>query len=184
MDYAASTLAAGRRRGVSRLVAGDGVALPFADGTFDCVLALDVIEHFEDDAAVMREAVRCLRTGGLMVLSVPAFMALWRTHDELYGHYRRYRRRQLIDLIDATGLRLLECHFTRCLLFFPLLVWARMNRGGRPDRPPRDDFFELPRWLNHLLHLQIVWEARSGVNRVLPFGVSLLAIGRKPSPAA
>ena len=181
VEYSAAALGFARQRGLRRLVAGDGLALPFASAVFDCVTAVEVLEHFEDDVAVVREITRVLRPGGLVLLTVPAFMTLWRHHDELYGHHRRYARRQLTALLADAGFQVLRCDFIKCLFFVPLLLWARMNRpaahglGGSP----RDDFFTLPGWLNEMLRLQIVWETRLGLNRLAPFGVSLLAVARR-----
>ena len=92
VEYSTVALAVARRRGIDRVVAGDGLCLPFPSRAFDAVIALEVVEHFADDTGVLREAFRVLRPGGVLVASVPAFMALWRSHDELYGHHRRYTR--------------------------------------------------------------------------------------------
>jgi SAM-dependent methyltransferase len=183
VEYSMTALDFARQRGLGRLVAGDGVALPFASHAFDCVTAVEVLEHFEDDATVAREAWRVLRPGGLLLVTVPAFMALWRHHDVLYGHYRRYARRQLSVLLEKAGFRMLRCEYIKCLFFLPLLVWARMNRPQTEGATAaRDDFFALPRWFNELLRLQIVWETRLHLNRLVPFGVSLLAVARRPGP--
>ena len=86
VEYSMAALGFARQRGLARLVAGDGLAVPFASAAFDCVVAVEVLEHFEDDAALVQEAWRVLRPGGLLLVTVPAFMTLWRSHDELYGH--------------------------------------------------------------------------------------------------
>jgi len=179
VEYSEAALAVARRRGLSRLVAGDGGALPLRGATMDCVVALEVIEHFADDLAVLREIHRLLRPGGVLALSVPAFMALWRSHDEMYGHHRRYSRARLLEVMTRAGFRTQRCEFIKCLYFLPLLVRATLDRRRRDRGGGGDDFFQLPRWLNEALRAQIVWERRLGVNRLLPFGVSLMWIGTR-----
>jgi hypothetical protein len=130
---------------------------------------------------VVREARRILRPGGVFVASVPAFMALWRSHDELYGHHRRYTRAGFGGLLTKAGLSVERCDFIKCAYFLPLLLRAKLDRARRRSSPGGDDFFALPRWVNELLRQQIVWEHRLGLNRLLPFGVSLLAIASRTS---
>ncbi|MFN8559703.1 MAG: methyltransferase domain-containing protein [Dehalococcoidia bacterium] len=77
--------------------------LPFAERVFDAVLALDVIEHVEDDVALLREARRVLRPGGIVVLTVPALPWLWSDHDVVNHHYRRYVRSTLDRSVRAGG---------------------------------------------------------------------------------
>src|SRR6201997_3804972 len=52
-------------------VVGDALALPYADETFDCVIASEILEHILDDNAAIAELIRVLRVGGVLVVTVP-----------------------------------------------------------------------------------------------------------------
>lgn len=68
-------------KGLGAVQKGDICALPFADESFDFVLATDVIEHVDDDPAAAREIARVLAPGGIALISVPAFPSLWGLQD-------------------------------------------------------------------------------------------------------
>lgn len=81
-------------------VFADGAALPFADATFDTVLLLEVLEHVADATAVLDEIARVLKSGGLLLLSVPFLYPL---HDAPHD-YRRYTAPGLEAAIRKAGL--------------------------------------------------------------------------------
>ena len=92
-------------------VQGDALRLPFADGTFDRVIASEVLEHIPDDVGAMRELARVLKSGGAMAVTVPrcAPEAInWVLSDEYHdtpgGHVRIYRRSTLERRLRAAGL--------------------------------------------------------------------------------
>jgi SAM-dependent methyltransferase len=75
-------------------------------GRFDLVLLLDVLEHVPDDRDLLARTVSdSLSDGGMILLSVPAWMSLYTKHDEFLGHYRRYRPSALRKLVAAAGLQ-------------------------------------------------------------------------------
>jgi len=87
-----------------RTVRADGTALPLRTGVADLVVAFDVLEHIEDDAAAAAEVARVLRPGGTLLVAVPCDMALWSAHDTAVGHVRRYDRSGLRHVVQGAGL--------------------------------------------------------------------------------
>jgi SAM-dependent methyltransferase len=84
---------------------------PAWKGRFPLVMAFEVLEHIEDDATAMQQWASWLAPGGTMLISVPAHPSLWSAADEWAGHYRRYRKKDLIKVVADTGLRIehVEC---------------------------------------------------------------------------
>jgi SAM-dependent methyltransferase len=94
-------------------VAGDGTKLPFADASFDRIIASEVMEHVPDDAAALTEFIRVLRPGGTIAITVPAEFPekiCWRLSDEYYapksvgGHVRIYAESELRQKMQDAGL--------------------------------------------------------------------------------
>lgn len=93
------------------VVRGDAFALPFADGTFDRIIASEILEHLTPDTAAMAELARVLRPGGTIAVTVPRFgpeLVNWVLSDAYHevegGHVRIYRRGVLRERLSATGL--------------------------------------------------------------------------------
>jgi SAM-dependent methyltransferase len=68
--------------------------------TFDCVVATDVLEHIADDRTAFNKLVDLVRPGGTVVITVPAMQSLFGFHDEELGHYRRYSKASLRQLVE------------------------------------------------------------------------------------
>lgn len=177
----AAALAYCARRGLSRVVRGRAEELPFADGTFDLVMALDVIEHIEDDAAAARELVRVTRPGGAVLITVPAHPLLWSSHDAALHHVRRYRRPEFERVLTGAGLRIESLGWYNTTLF-PVVAAVRLLQrvvGGRGS--PKSDVSLPPAPVNAAL-TALLGAERHLVGRVpLPFGVSLIALCRVPA---
>lgn len=100
------------RAALSRLVQHGGIAaqgtadaLPFPDAVFDLVMAIDIIEHM-DDEPVFREFARVIRPGGTLVLSSPLHPNSWTCFDDVVGHLRRYQPQELLAQLARHGLTL------------------------------------------------------------------------------
>jgi SAM-dependent methyltransferase len=79
---------------------------------FDYLFAFDVLEHIEHDLEALRQWREWLKPGGTLMLSVPARMSLWTAGDEWAGHFRRYEKQSLMELVQANGFEVdvFECY--------------------------------------------------------------------------
>jgi SAM-dependent methyltransferase len=79
---------------------------------FDTVCAFDVLEHIEDDVAALGSWVGWIKKGGHILLSVPAHTSRFGAGDVWAGHYRRYDRNSLLQLVTDQGMRIdhVECY--------------------------------------------------------------------------
>jgi len=179
VDISEETIRLCRRRGIDRIVLGDAMRLPFADASFDVVLALDALEHFEDDAAAIAEIRRVARPDALVLITTPAFMFLWSPHDEAYHHVRRYTKPQLGERLRAGGLALQKLSYYSMALLPPVYVMRKARALLSRGRPAHSDFFlSLPRPVEAGLFALMRTELALMKAVDLPFGVSLFCAAR------
>lgn len=178
LDMSQVALGFCRTRGLSHLIVGRGENLPIRNDSVDAVVALDVFEHIEDHAAAFAEASRVLKPGGVLVLSVPAFMSLWGPHDVALMHFRRYRRAEIAKQLEDAGLRVEKLSYAIFLLF-PVVAAIRFfekRRKGEPKASLPDVF----RFTNEALIGLQGFEASLISGMSLPWGSSVVAVARKP----
>ncbi len=168
-----------RERGLRNVRQVDGeAALPFESGSFDLVTALDVIEHVDDDDAMLRELARVLIPGGLLLVSVPAYRFLWGAQDEIAHHKRRYVRPDLRARLEGAALAVERLSYFNTLLFPPIAAIRLLRPPARGD--PRSDFeLTRPGRVNDLLARVLAAEAPLVERFDLPFGVSILGLARR-----
>ncbi|HWH27493.1 MAG TPA: class I SAM-dependent methyltransferase [Mycobacteriales bacterium] len=101
---------------------GTAYALPFADASFDRIVAAEVLEHLPEDRRAMAELFRVLRPGGLIAVTVPRWgpeLVCWALssayHEAEGGHVRIYRGTELLRRLTETGLEPLGSHHTHGL---------------------------------------------------------------------
>lgn len=182
IDRSALALSICRTKGFPALVQGDLMTLPLRPGSFDTVLALDVIEHLPDDVAFLESAAALCAPGGHVIVGVPAFQLLWSQHDVTFHHYRRYSAAQLVAAVSATGLRVERITYTNFLVFPVAACWRILShRLGLGRVAPTHDFWRLPGWLNAALVRVYRLEAWLLRHCDLPFGVSVVCIASRDS---
>lgn len=152
--------------------------IPYPDSQFDLIVLLDILEHVEPDSQSLAAVAGKLKPGGAMLITVPAFPILWGPHDVRHHHKRRYTQSRLQRLFPEAGLFLsFLTHFNT--LLFPIILGVRLvqkitgadSNQGLKVPPP---------FLNTMLS-RIFASERFAVGRFyVPFGLSLLALARKP----
>lgn len=169
-----------RAKGHRAVVVGSAGAIPLAEGAFDAIIMADVLEHCPDEAAVLEELRRVLRPGGLLLVTVPALRILWSHHDVAIGHYRRYRRGELVRLMGRFGFEARSSSYFNFLLFLPFLAARLLQRALRSrDREPRADYPVLPAPINGLFATLLSLEARLLDRATLPIGTSVVVTARR-----
>lgn len=135
------------------------------------VFSLNVLEHIEDDLMALRILRKKLRIGGRLLIYVPAFQVLYTSMDRKVGHYRRYRRRELMTRLEWAGFTVESARYIDSLGFFATLAFRTLDRGtGTINRQV------LQLYDSFLFPLSLVLDKLLG--RVL--GKNLLVIARRP----
>ena len=165
-------------------VQGDALALPFPDGSFDRVIAAEVLEHIPDDAGAATELARVLRPGGTMAVTVPAWLperVCWALAEDYHapavegGHVRIYTEAAVRRLLRLAGLRPTGAHHAHAL--HTPYWWLKCAVGPTNNEHP----------LVGAYHRLLVWDitARPAVTRLAEWalnpvlGKSLVVYARK-----
>jgi SAM-dependent methyltransferase len=146
------------------------------DGSGSVVVLADVIEHLDDETPCLTAARRALAPGGVLIVTVPAYMFLWSPADDLNHHRRRYtsaRLRRVIEPLFAIE----HLTYFNTLLFGLVLVGRALESALR--RPGADMAAVPRRAVNETLRAVFAAEAKFVPQRRWPFGVSILCIARK-----
>jgi SAM-dependent methyltransferase len=156
---------------------GDLENLAIRSSSVELVIATDVLEHLADDIAGVRELYRILCHNGHLIVTVPAFQSLRGIQDIVTGHYRRYRRKEIVEKLSLAGFDILKSSYFNFFLFFPILMGRRLIRlfGLRIESENKINF----PLLNSLLKAIFSLEPPILKYVSFPFGVSLLCIARK-----
>jgi ubiquinone/menaquinone biosynthesis C-methylase UbiE len=168
--------------GAENVKKGSCTALPLKDSSVDCITALDVIEHVEDDRLAVREFARVLKPGGVIAVTVPAMPLLWSDWDVALHHYRRYHHTGLLKLFDAALFEIMHWNYIN-VLALPAVFAARklrpFFRSAAADKSSRrlEDKM-LPSFLDNTLSFAFKALACQSWIR-FPAGVSLLAIAER-----
>jgi SAM-dependent methyltransferase len=165
-------------------VKGDALDLPYADGTFDCVIASEILEHVPQDTEAIAELVRVLKPGGKLAITVPRWLPeriCWLLSDEYHandgGHVRIYKADELRDKVTARGLRFTHGHHAHAL--HSPFWWLKCAVGtSKNDHPAVAAYHKLLVWDM----ISAPWLTRRGEDLLNPLiGKSVALYFEKPA---
>jgi SAM-dependent methyltransferase len=147
---------------------------------YSLILMLDVLEHLAEPVSALRNALSLLQPGGSLLITVPAFRALWTSHDELNYHFTRYTKASFNEVAEKAGLKTLESRYLFYWLFLAKLAVRGKESlfGSKPSIPGIP-----PSVLNHLLFWVSRKEGQLLGGLPIPLGSSLLIFGGASSNA-
>ena len=151
-----------------QLALGDELSL---DKPVDSVIAINVLEHIEDDAGALRSLAELVVPGGTIVLWVPGYQQLYGEFDRRVGHFRRYTPATVSDAVLRAGLQVELAKPVN--LLGGIAWWAAVRRGGSTAPNPK---------LVSIYDRFVVPVTRAVESRVrVPFGQTVLCVARVPS---
>ncbi|HET9335701.1 MAG TPA: class I SAM-dependent methyltransferase [Sphingomicrobium sp.] len=150
----------------------------FPADSYDMIALLDVLEHVPDDKGSLAAIRDRLKPGGALLLTVPINPWMWSAHDVAHHHHRRYRKQEIRRLAEAAGYEIELLSPFNSLLFPPIAAVRLLGKLTHKDDSD-DAMPSAP--VNKILDTVFGLE-RQLIGRVpMPFGVSLIAVLRRPS---
>lgn len=148
------------------------------DRRYDLIVILDVLEHLDDATAALAHAFDLMEPGGTLVVTVPAYLHLWTTHDRLNHHVTRYTTARLEAPLKAAGFRVVHVrHFFRWVHGAKLVQRAVEALRTPEPAPPRVP----PAPINRAFLALSRMEETLTRALPLPVGSSILAVARRPT---
>ena len=182
LDMSAEALKFAKTNNFDELVQASGTDIPFENESFDMVTSFDVLEHIDDDEAVIREAMRILKPGGLFVVTVPAYPFLWSQHDVSMHHVRRYLKQDLLSKMKKNGFDI-KYHTYFIMLAVPIRILQIFRDKLLKNVPSKEkvSYKVEYSWLinSFLLSLLRIEKVMLRFAKA-PFGTSILVIATKP----
>ena len=178
IEFAEEARRLARERKGTELLSGSILDLPLNDQTSKVTIALDVLEHVENDRLAFSELLRITETGGIVIINVPAYMSLWSDWDVSLGHFRRYTKTMMRATMaqHTRDFDILYFDYINAFAFLP--IWAYRKAAKMFKLTSRAEDVIPSAKMNNMLLKFFVEPAKTQWFHP-PFGVSLFCVLRK-----
>ncbi|MDD5355730.1 MAG: class I SAM-dependent methyltransferase, partial [Candidatus Omnitrophica bacterium] len=148
--------------------------------SFDLNIIADVLEHLDNDKQLLVETFSCLKTNGMVIITVPAYQHMWSYWDERLNHKRRYSLATIKKKVSESGLIVTKASYFNMLLYPFVYIYRIIFHWPKSRYSKKSDFsvfsssiatgqvffyYILERFLLKIIDL--------------PFGLSIFVVGRK-----
>lgn len=185
-DMSPEALELCRKRGLKGLFQADLNSLSLRTSHFDVITSIDTLYHLaiRDELNVLRKFYAALKPGGVLVLNLVAHEFLRSTHDIAVHTRKRYTRKEVVELLETCGFRVIISSYRIGFLFLPIAALRffkkRLNFSRNPQSVPSDLTSPHP-----LINRLLLWAARQENRLVLkssiPFGTSVFVVAERPA---
>lgn len=181
IDYSADAVNYAKKRGLDNIEIGDLNDYQFENDSYDMVVCLDVLYHsaIRNDLKVVEKLFHTLKEDGLLIINLPAFEYLKRSHDIVVHTKKRYRKKAFENELKEIGFSIESSSYRMPHLYFIILI-SKLLIGKSNSKKSESDLKELPVWLNTiLLYFGRAENWWIGKRFTIPVGSSLFIIAKK-----
>jgi len=177
VDNNKKAIEACKKRGAEKLIFADVSDTKIKSKSIDYVVALDLIEHLDDDKGFLDEAYRILKPGGKLILTFPAFKSLWSVDDDMAHHKRRYTKKSFRNLVKSTDFKIKKLSYRYFFISIPSMFLFLLQKIKRKKV---NSLNMSPRFLNRFLTAIGNFENSLITKNIgMPFGISIFSVLKK-----
>ena len=148
----------------------------YIERKYDLILLADVLEHIKDDKRIIKKLNKTLKKNGFILITVPSYKILFSKKDLILGHYRRYSKKEVLNLFG--NLKTVKLTFFNSILFFPISFIILFFKFLKIDFI--DEVEKSPNKIVNFILFKIFIIERKLINHCnLPFGISMLGLFQK-----
>ena len=146
---------------------------------FDLVLALDVLEHIQEDVEAMKVINLLLKRDGYFFVNVPAHKFLWSGHDEALRHKRRYTMYELVQKLELSSFKIARKSYFVSFVFPIIFLYRTWGNLFNKRAYPKTSYVVLPRFANNFLTKLLKLEVSLMKFMNLKFGTTITVVAKK-----